>query len=340
MRYLVTGGSGYIGSRLVERLAAGEGTENVVIADVRPPRIFRPKVSFEQLDVRDRARVRRLVERERPDVLVHLAFVLDPIHDEARMYDIDVGGTQNVLEAASGAEVGQVLVTSSASAYGAFADNPVPIPEDHPVRGVADYAYARDKAECDRLCQLWAAQHPDRTMTIVRPSIVFGPNVNNYLLRLWTKGLFWPTFPGEEAPIQYLHEDDLVDALVGLLDGRHAGAFNVAPDDAMSPGECAELIGLRRVPMPMGAYRALAAVMWALRQAEAPPGSVNFVAYPWVVANDRLKAAIGWRPRHSSRETFEITMRAQGLLEPGGEPGRSGPGAPAGGVPGVGAPVA
>ena len=54
-----------------------------------------------------------------------------------------------------------LLVASSTTAYGAWPDNPVPIPEEHPVRGLPAYEYARDKTEIDRLCQLWAAQHPD-----------------------------------------------------------------------------------------------------------------------------------------------------------------------------------
>ena len=135
MRYLITGGSGYIGSRLVARLAGREATEHVTVADIRPPRAFGQKVGYEQLDVRDRSRARRLIERDRPEVLVHLAFVLNPMHDEHAMYEIDVGGTQNVLEAASAAETGQLLVTSSATAYGAFPDNPVPLTEVNPVRG-------------------------------------------------------------------------------------------------------------------------------------------------------------------------------------------------------------
>jgi UDP-glucose 4-epimerase len=70
------------------------------------------------------------LERERPDalvhLLVHLAFILNPSHDEHLMYDVDVNGTHNVLEAGGAAGTPQVLVTSSASAYGAFPDNPVP----------------------------------------------------------------------------------------------------------------------------------------------------------------------------------------------------------------------
>ena len=46
MRYVVTGGSGYIGSRLIDRMVESDDTERIVIADVRPPRSFHPKVSF------------------------------------------------------------------------------------------------------------------------------------------------------------------------------------------------------------------------------------------------------------------------------------------------------
>jgi nucleoside-diphosphate-sugar epimerase len=82
MRYVITGGSGYIGSRLIERLVERDETERIVIADIRPPRSFRPKVEFSRLDVRDAAAVRELFERERPGAVLHLAFVLNPMRDE------------------------------------------------------------------------------------------------------------------------------------------------------------------------------------------------------------------------------------------------------------------
>ncbi len=314
MRYLITGGSGYIGTRLVERLLGLPDTERILICDVRPPRVFRPKVEYRQLDVRDSARVRETVGAERPDALLHLAFVLNPIHDEAAMYDIDVGGTHNVLEAAGEAGVGHVLVTSSSTAYGAFPDNPVPLTEEHPVRGVPEFEYARDKAECDRLCQLWAARHPDRVMTIVRPCIVFGPNVNNYLVRLWTNQPFQADYGLPDPGIQFVHEDDVVEAIAVLLAGRHPGAFNVAGDGTMAAAECAEMIGVPRRRVPLRLMRRFAGLMWKLHASEAPPGSLQFAIHPWLVSNEKLKRETGWKPRYSSRETFVITMRAHDRL--------------------------
>jgi len=316
MRYLITGGSGYIGSRLVESLAERDETERILIADVRPPRSFRPKTEWAELDVRDAAAARELLARERPDVLVHLAFVLNPIKDEQLMYDIDVNGTHNVLEAASHAGVEHVLVTSSTTAYGAFPDNPVPITEEWPVRGVAAFEYARDKTESDRLCQLWAATHPERVMTIVRPCIVFGPNVDNYLVRLWTKQPFAVDIGTIDRDVQFVHEDDVVEAITALLLGRHAGAYNVAADGLMTNRECAELTGTPIRKMPLKVYRGLARAMWKLRQAEAPPGAIEFALHSWILSNEKLKQATGWRPRYSSRETFEITMQAHGKMPP------------------------
>src|SRR3954453_20746409 len=257
MRYLITGGSGYIGSRLVDHLPRRQDVERIVICDVQPPKHYKPKTEFRQLDVRDRDATRQLLEDARPDALVHLAFILNPSHDEDLMYEVDVNGTRNVLEAASLAGTQQVLVASSSTAYGAFADNPEPITEEQPVRGVAGFSYARDKTESDRLCQLWALEHPDRTMTIVRPCIVFGPKVDNYLVRLWTKAPFQVDAGQLDNHIQFVHEDDVVEAIIHLLQGGHAGAYNVAGDGLMTLRDTSDLTGAPVRKMPLAAYRLL-----------------------------------------------------------------------------------
>ncbi len=320
MRYLITGGAGYIGSRLVDLLSRREDTEQIVICDLAPPAAYRPKTQFERVDVRDRDTVRAALERSRADALIHLAFILNPSHDEQLMYDVDVNGTHNVLEAAAAAGTQQALVASSSSAYGAFPDNPVPLTEDDPVRGVPSFAYARDKTESDRLCQLWAAAHPDRVMTIVRPCIVFGPSVDNYFVRLWTKAPFSPDAGQLDNQIQFVHEDDVVEAISALLLGRHAGAYNVAGDGLMTQRECAELVGLPIRKMPLRAYRGLARAMWTARVSEAPPGLIEFVLHPGILSTEKLKRTTGWSPKHTSRETFEITMRTHGKLPPAGVP--------------------
>jgi UDP-glucose 4-epimerase len=313
MKYVITGGSGYIGGRLIELLSQQEDNE-ILNLDVRPPAIPRPRTRFQRMDIRDRG-IRSLLESERPDALVHLAFVLNPIRDEHKMYDIDVNGTQNVLDAASAAGVAHLLVASSTTAYGAWPDNPVPLTEDDPVRGMPNYEYARDKTEIDRLCQLWAAQHPDRQMTIVRPTIVFGPNVNNYIVRYWQNSPFVALVDGVDLDWQFVHEEDVVDAISRLLLERRAGIFNLTADGTIKLSECAAIAGLKTRAIPYKVQRRIARTMWRMRipRMEAPPGQIEFVRYPWIASNEKLKAELGWTPRYTSRETFEITMRAKGI---------------------------
>jgi UDP-glucose 4-epimerase len=324
MRYLITGGSGYIGTRLVELLARREDTERIVIADVVPPKGgYRPKTEFEQVDVRDRGAVHSALKRANPDVLVHLAFILNPVHDEGFMYDVDVNGTHNVLEAAAENGIGQVLVTTSAVAYGAFPDNPDPITEEHPVRGVARFSYARDKTESDRIVQLWALQHSDVITTIARPCIVFGPNVDNYLVRLWSKQPFTVDAGNLDGTIQFVHEDDVVEAITQLLLGRHAGQFNLSPEGLMTLRECAERLDTPIRKMPFWLYQGIAKLMWRLRLSEVPPGQLDFARYPWIVSNEKLKQTLNWTPRYTTRESFDIAMRAQGKLPPADVPAQA-----------------
>ena len=164
----VTGCSGYIGSRLLRFMDGSDKVSRIIGVDVNPPRYSTDKMESHNMDVRDPA-LTNLFSLNDVETIVHLAFIVNPLRNDALMHDIDVNGTQNVLEAASRSEVPHVLVASSTTAYGAWPDNPVPLTEEDPVRGMPNYEYARDKTEIDRISQLWAAKHPDRTMTIVRP---------------------------------------------------------------------------------------------------------------------------------------------------------------------------
>ena len=177
------------------------------------------------------------------------------------MYDVDVNGTHNVLEAAGTAGTAQVLVTSSAVAYGAFPDNPVPLTEEDPVRGVPGFSYARDKTESDRSASSGRG--------LARPHDDDRPPLD----RVRPQRRQLPVAPMDQAAvrgrrrepgraIQFMHEDDVVEAVTGLLLGRHAGAFNVAADGEMTLRECAELLGTPIRKMPLRAYRGLAKTMW------------------------------------------------------------------------------
>jgi UDP-glucose 4-epimerase len=314
LRYLITGGSGYIGSRVIDRLAELKTTEAIVNADLRPPE-FRPRdSSFRQVDVRDPAAIAAAIAEEKPDVLIHLAFVVDPTHDEPEMYDTNVNGTFNVLAAASAGGVERVFVTTATMAYGPWPTNPVPIDEAQPVHGHSHYVYARHAAEADRIAQLWATLHRQRLMTIIRPCTVFGPGADNHLVRMWDTQSFFPDFGTGDQPTQFIHVDDAVTGIVALVDAATPGVYNLTPDGEITWHQCAAIAGIEVRGVREDSFTGLAGGMWRLKMSnvEIPPSFVDFFKYPYLASNQRLKMAVpGWQPEYSSRAVFEAQMAAR-----------------------------
>src|SRR5262249_16464660 len=131
MRILVTGGAGFIGSHLVEKLL-GVGHEVVVVDDfndfydpqTNQPNIagFAKGVTVCHVDLREIDSVRTLFRREKVDVIVHLAAragVRPSIQSPRLYYDTNVIGTLHLLEAARATEVERFIFASSSSVYGA-----------------------------------------------------------------------------------------------------------------------------------------------------------------------------------------------------------------------------
>ena len=100
------------------------------------------------------------------------------------------------------------------------------------MRGLPAYEYARDKTEIDRLCQLWAAQHPDRTMTIVRPDDRVRARTSTTTSSASGRTSPFVALLGRATTPdwQYVHEDDVVDAMSRLLAERRGGIFNLTAD--------------------------------------------------------------------------------------------------------------
>jgi len=103
MRVAITGSSGFIGSRLVAQLSQDPDVEAIVGLDVAPPREPAPKLSFVKQDVTQP--MDPAFRAQRVDAAVHLAFIVDPMHDERRMTEINIRGTENFIAACAAAAV-------------------------------------------------------------------------------------------------------------------------------------------------------------------------------------------------------------------------------------------
>ncbi|WP_367882237.1 NAD-dependent epimerase/dehydratase family protein [Rathayibacter oskolensis] len=176
MRIAIVGATGNLGTVLLRRLQGEPSVEEIVGVARRAARPESPEyrgVRWAEVDVASSEAPRRLREAfAGMDAVVHLAWALQPSHDEPFQRLVDVGGTAAVLEAAAAAGVGQVAVASSVGAYSA-APKTIRVDESWPTGGLHTSTYSRHKAANERALDAFEAAHPEVVVTRLRPGLVF-----------------------------------------------------------------------------------------------------------------------------------------------------------------------
>src|SRR5438128_1598980 len=183
MRILVTGGAGFIGSHLIEKLLAS-GHDVVILDDFNDfydPRIkhaniadFARDVTVHHVDLRDGESVQNLFHREKVDVIAHLAAragVRPSIQEPRLYYDTNVTGTLHLLEAARVTGVERFIFASSSSVYGA--SKTIPFSEDqHLTQTLSPYGATKIAGEF--LCSTYSHLYQMRVV-VLRYFTVYGP---------------------------------------------------------------------------------------------------------------------------------------------------------------------
>lgn len=299
----ITGVSGYLGQLLMARLENDEQVGRLIGIDIVAPERRSPKLRFSLTDIRSP----RLADvLSGADVVVHLAALVSTRNAD-EMSDTNVHGTGNVFRTAQGVGAQRVVYTSSILAYGAHPDNPIPLHEDAPLRPEPTLPYTVHKAATEAMAAAFRDQHPEIAMTVLRPTFIIGPNAKRPMARLARYPLV-PGVRGCDPPFQFVHEHDVIEALVAAIDGRLTGTFNVSPSDSLPLSVLAELGRRRRLWLTPRSAGALARTMWRLRVVDLAPGWVRWLRYPCVVASDRL-IATGFGLKHTTESAFLESLR-------------------------------
>jgi nucleoside-diphosphate-sugar epimerase len=193
---------------------------------------------------------------------------------------------------------------SSGTVYGAWPDNQIPLTEDSPLRPNPEFAYAVGKAEAERALAEWAEDHPDTKVAVLRPAVTVGSPEPLYGALGATRV---PRGGDGARPVQYLHVDDLADAVILAWDRGLAGVYNVAPDTGVREDDARAIAGgVAKLTLPLRLAHAVGAWTWQLWRRGVPVEARAYALHPWVIAPDRLKAA-GWTPHYSSEEALVAT---------------------------------
>jgi nucleoside-diphosphate-sugar epimerase len=298
----ITGGTGFIGAKLTHA-HLGEGHEVRVLTR-------RPSPS---LPAATRVVRGDLATGDIPsaflsgaDVLYHCA---GELRDESRMHALHVEGTRHLRERAAG-QVRRWVQLSSVGVYGPRRDGTVV--EDADERPVG--TYERTKAESDRLVREAGAT---LDTVIVRPSIVFGPDMPNQslfaLIGTVERGLFFFVGP-RGASANYVPVDNVVDALMLCATSPRAagGVFNVSATTTMEDfvGTIADALGCSqpRTRLPRAPLRGAAAMLRRLPGWPLSVSRIDALSTRVVYSTARIESDLGYRPRVTVDEALRATV--------------------------------
>lgn len=318
---LVTGGSGYFGTTLVEHLRVhGDRVRNF---DLAAPDRQHPDVGYAPGDIRDYDAVRAACDGV--DVVYHNVAQQPLAKDGALIESVNVGGTATLLRAAKDAGVGKLVHTSSTSVFGLPPHNPVT--EETPT--IAVEVYGRAKVRAEELCRAAAADGLD--VTIIRPRTLVGHG------RL---GLFAILFDwvADGAPVfvfgkggndyQFVHAADVAEAC-RLAGGRPGPTvYNVGAEEFGTMREALEALcahaGTGSTVRSLPEKPAALAMAVLSRAGLAPFGPYHWMVYGKPLWFDITKAKdeLGWQPKHSNEsmivEAYDWYLEHRDRLTHGG----------------------
>ncbi len=317
---LVTGGSGYFGSVLVDRLL--EGGDRVRVLDRNPPATHTTDVEYVPGDIRDRENVRAACQGI--DVVFHNVAQVPLAKDRELFQSVNVVGTANLLLAARETNVAKVVHTSSSAVFGIPETNPVT--EGTPCRPLEEYGRAKLAGEL--LCR--EAVDGGLDVTIIRPRTILGHG------RLGIMAVLFE-FVADGAPVyvlnrganryQFIHASDLADACQLAAARAGAAVYNVGATQFGTMRETLQALvdhaatGSVVRSLPVGPTR-------MLMRGVAGLGLAPFAPYHWLLYGEslwfdgtRAHEELGWVPQHSNAsmvvESYEWYLEHRDELDDG-----------------------
>ena len=302
----ITGLDTFVGSRVAERLLGSQMPPRIVGLDLGVPRRLEGRIRFHRVDLTEPTAdtlVAEILEKERCDTVLHAAFFNESYADVEYSHELEVIGSIHIMNAAAAAGVGKLIVMSTAQVYGPHSDNPNFLSEDHRLRPHPEAHAIQDRGEVEGLLRLFAERHPDMVVTSLRPCWVMGPSYRSPATRHFAPPRV-TTLLGFDPLVQFLHEEDLLDAIEQALACDARGAFNLAGDGALPVSMLIHLAGKKTLPLPHGFLYRWGYFSMVQRTGDPPAAFYDYLRFPWMVDTERAREQLEFQPEYSTKEAW------------------------------------
>lgn len=304
-RVLITGVSRFLGLRLAKRMENDPAIENLVGVDLDEPPIDIKGLEFVRADIRNPL-IARVLEATRTDTLVHTNITSSPgrLGGRSQMKENNVIGTMQLLAAAQRSErIDRVVMRSSTAVYGSGPGEPSLLPEGHAARQVELSGYGKDCAEAETYARDFGRRRDDVDLIILRTQNVVGPTVTTSMTDYLSLPVV-PTALGYDPRLQFLHEEDAVEAMYTAAVNGGRGIFNIAADGVVYLSKAIRLLGRVELPLLLPFATTAAQVLRRMRVVDFPTDQLKLILYGRVVDTQRARDLLGFSPRYTTEETL------------------------------------
>lgn len=301
---LITGISGGQGRLVTQRLI---DTHRIVGVDRSPWDGHPSQVKMYQIDLRKKA-FEDVFRKEQPSVVIHLAFIRHFRAAPEVRHEVNVVGTKRVMELCQKHGVKQFLLLSSHYVYGALPENPYFLDEDAPLNASRTYPEIRDLVESDALATGFLWKYPEIHTVVMRPVNILGYYVHS-AIGTYLKIRRVPTMIGFDPMMQFIHEEDVTEAIAIAIENRIRGVFNVVGPGSVPLSVAVHETGGKTLPMPEPLARFAIGQAFKYGLYPFPPGAIDFIKYPCTLDGSRLQKETSFSPLFSLREIFASVTR-------------------------------
>ena len=317
---LVTGVSRYLGGRFARLLTAQPDIQRVIGVDVIPPPHDIGTAEFVRADIRN-PMIGKIIAQAEVDTVVHMNVIATPVSAGGRVSqkEINVIGTMQLLAACQKApSIKRLVVKSSAAVYGSSPRDPAMFTEDMGPKSLPRAGFGKDSVEVEGYVRGFSRRRPDVEISMLRFANIIGPGINTSLTDYFTLPLV-PVPLGFDARLQFVHEDDALQALLLATTGPSVGIVNVAGDGVVTVQQAARLVGRPSVPVPISAGGFLGQFVRRAGLADFSPDQMQFLAFGRGMDTTRMREVLHLEPRFTTRTAFEDFARHVGPAIPGAD---------------------
>jgi len=302
MKLLITGSSGYIGS-ILSNFFGKKGIPIVGVDIDKSERSVSKNYTFYKCSILNEKKLEQIFEREEPTHVIHLAYILKPLHNTKIEDEVDLTGSQNVLRISNTTpSVKKFILFSSVSAYGARKENRLWIREDH-MLAPGNYRYAVNKKKIENHCNNFTKRN-DLKIIILRVCIVVRSSCNK------KKGAITTILKSpflikkvKTSKLQLIHEKDL-NALMDMIvrDENIEGTFNMAPDTFSSVVEL--FPNKKYLPIPIWFVKTVIFLLWSLRIVNFNSSGLEYCINDIIVDPSKLINRYGYEFQYTTLTVF------------------------------------